>query len=129
MAKTKVYILHEEMDDYGYDVEAQRVEDKDTGMEVYGVCNLGECPEDAIIGRDLVSAHEWLDYVNLGISLAKKGYDKAELKKPETIEDVLERFACAITDSQVPNSKPTRDEVIADYAKLLRLAAEVGMDA
>lgn len=39
----------------------------------YHVNNLDECPEDAIIGRDLVSAYEWLDAVRLGMQLAREG--------------------------------------------------------
>lgn len=33
-------------------------------------------PEDAIIGRDLFDAHDYVAALNLGIELAKKGYDK-----------------------------------------------------
>lgn len=39
----------------------------------YRVSNLCECPEDAIIGRDLISAYEWLDAVRLGMELAREG--------------------------------------------------------
>ena len=39
----------------------------------YRVSNLCECPEDAIIGRDLVGAYEWLDAVRLGMELAREG--------------------------------------------------------
>jgi len=39
----------------------------------YRVSNLWECPEDACIGRDLVSAYEWLDAVRLGMQLAREG--------------------------------------------------------
>ena len=45
----------------------------------YSVCNLCECPEDAIIGRDLVGAHEWLDAVRLGMQLAREGVTELEV--------------------------------------------------
>ena len=45
----------------------------------YRVNNLNECPEDAIIGRDLVSAYEWLDAVRLGMELAREGVTELEV--------------------------------------------------
>ncbi len=42
----------------------------------YSVYNLCECPEDAIIDRDLFSADQYIATLNLGIKLAKKGYTK-----------------------------------------------------
>lgn len=45
----------------------------------YRVSNLCECPEDAIIGRDLVSAYEWLDAVRLGMELAREGVTGLEV--------------------------------------------------
>ena len=46
----------------------------------YRVSNLWECPEDACIGRDLVSAGEWLLAVKLGMDLARDGYDGFDIK-------------------------------------------------
>lgn len=43
---------------------------------IYSVCNMCECPEDATIERNLVSAFEYIDILNAGIELAKQGYDK-----------------------------------------------------
>lgn len=45
----------------------------------YYVNNLNECPEDAILGRDLVSAYEWLDAVRLGMELAREGVTELEV--------------------------------------------------
>lgn len=41
-------------------------------------------------------------------------------------ENVLTEFAEKITDSQIPGLHPTYDECIAEYAKRLRLAGDVG---
>ena len=46
----------------------------------YSVRNLWDCPEDACIGRDLVSAGEWLLAVKLGMDLARDGYDSFDIK-------------------------------------------------
>ena len=32
----------------------------------YRVCDLCNCPEDAVLARDLVSAHDYLDILELG---------------------------------------------------------------
>ena len=44
----------------------------------FSVYNLNECPEDAIIGRDLFDASDYLRAVRYGIELAKQGYDEVE---------------------------------------------------
>lgn len=45
---------------------------------LFSVSNLNECPEDAIIGRDLFDADDYLKAVRYGIELAKQGYDEVE---------------------------------------------------
>lgn len=40
----------------------------------FQVGDLCECPEDAIIGRDLFTADDFIDAVRFGMDLAKKGY-------------------------------------------------------
>ena len=52
----------------------QTVFNKD-GSPVYEVQNLNDCPEDAIIGRKLVDAIDYIQAVQYGINLAKLGYD------------------------------------------------------
>lgn len=47
----------------------------------YSVSNLCECPEDAIIDRDLVSADEIVDFIELGMRLAEKGYDRISVER------------------------------------------------
>lgn len=44
----------------------------------FSVSNLGECPEDAMIGRELFDASDYLRAVRYGIELAKQGYDEVE---------------------------------------------------
>lgn len=44
------------------------------GDEVFYCYNLNDCPEDAIIGRDIFSAQSYIDAVKYGMELAKEGY-------------------------------------------------------
>lgn len=71
----------------------QELWDIDDRKELYGVSDLSECPEDAIIGRALLSGEEALDLVELGMNYSKMGYDEIEydyLKCPE--DDDLDEF-------------------------------------
>lgn len=45
------------------------------------MCNLNENPEDAIIGRDLLSAYEYIDSIIEGFNIAKHGYDEIVIKE------------------------------------------------
>lgn len=40
----------------------------------FRVCNLNESPEDAIIGRDLFDAEDFIDAVRFGMDLRENGY-------------------------------------------------------
>lgn len=53
----------------------------DESKSLFSVCNLNECPEDAIIGRDLFDANDYIEAVRYGIELAKQGYDEVEYAK------------------------------------------------
>lgn len=53
----------------------------------YNVSNLWDCPEDACIFRDLVSAQEWVDVLRLGMQLAREGVTGLEVK-----EDIVDRY-------------------------------------
>lgn len=68
------------VDEHEYDgVIYQRVED---GSELcFSVANLDDCPEDAIIGRDLFDAYDYLEAVQYGMELAKQGYDGVEFQE------------------------------------------------
>lgn len=72
----KVFKLVEEESDDGWYVRSQEVYDGD--RSVFDVWNLDDCPEDAIIGRSLFDAHDWLAAVNYGIKLARQGYANAD---------------------------------------------------
>lgn len=80
MSKTKFFKMHEEGEPY--ENLSQEVSDPESGKTLYSVYDMAvNCPEDAVICRDLVSAHQWLKIVNYGIELAKQGYDKAEFEE------------------------------------------------
>lgn len=82
--KVKAFDLYEIEDEYG--CCGQDVMDPDREVAGYYVHDLWDCPEDAVIYRDLVSAHQWLDFINEGIQLAKMGYDRAVLVEREREE-------------------------------------------
>lgn len=66
----------------------QELWDIDDRKKLYGVSDLSECPEDAIIRRALLSGEEVLDLVELGMSYSKMGYDEIEYNYLECPEDV-----------------------------------------
>lgn len=54
----------------------------------YYVCDLTDCPEDAVVYRDLFSAYEYVDALNKGIEIAKAGFDKVIVaEEVEQVED------------------------------------------
>lgn len=67
--------IKEEIDDYDDEVRYQEISDKDNSI-YFSVHNMDFCPEDAIISRDLFSALDYINALNKGIELAKKGYEK-----------------------------------------------------
>lgn len=70
----EVTITWESDSEWGDDYpRVQILTDKDD-KQLYSVCNLVECPEDAIIVRSLVSAEEIVSFIELGMKLAKEGY-------------------------------------------------------
>lgn len=66
----------------------QELWDVDDRKKLYGVSDLSECPEDAIIGRALLSGDEVLDLVKLGMNYSKMGYDEIEYNYLECPDDV-----------------------------------------
>ena len=46
---------------------------------LYSVRNLTDCPEDAIILRDLVSAEDIVEFIELGMKLAAEGYTSVHI--------------------------------------------------
>lgn len=71
----KILMLYVESDEYD-GVYYQRVKDE-IGIH-FAVSNLDDCPEDAIIGRGLFDAYDYLEAVQYGMELAKQGYDEVE---------------------------------------------------
>lgn len=53
----------------------------------FSVYNLADCPEDAIIGRDLFTADDYIDALCKGMELAKKGYTDIEINEIESEEE------------------------------------------
>lgn len=83
----------------------QELWDVDDRKKLYGVSDLSECPEDAIIGRTLLSGEEVLDLVELGMNYSKLGYDEIEYNYLECPEDVeLDRFIQDYLDNENANN-------------------------
>ena len=78
MANKRLTIKNKEGYDCYYDWED--VIDADTDRTLFSVYNLSECPEDAIIGRDLFDGSDWVEAVRYGMELAKQGYDGIEVE-------------------------------------------------
>lgn len=75
--KLHVEIL-EDCDRWG-DVYHQKVVCTEAPDVNYSVHDLCDCPEDAIIYRDLVSAYDYIDILKLGMRLAFDGYTDIEV--------------------------------------------------
>lgn len=72
------------------------------GYELYIISDLWEVPEDAIIGRSLVSAGEIVEFISKGIDLANKGYDDLEVKYIEVPDnEYVEDYAYEFFNSKV----------------------------
>ena len=83
----------------------QELWDVDDRKKLYGVSDLSECPEDAIIGRALLSGEEVLDLVELGMNYSKMGYDEIEYNYLECPADVeLDRFIQDYLDNTNANN-------------------------
>lgn len=67
-------------------IEHQKVVD-DAGNTYFEVYNLDQCPEDAIIGRDLFTGSQYLEAVWLGMRLAKEGYEDIKYYYIDAEED------------------------------------------
>lgn len=75
--KTAKAVVHQVKKDK-WSVHSQSV-DID-GQHKFSVYNMCECPEDAIIGRDLFDAADYISAVRFGIELAKAGFDALEVE-------------------------------------------------
>lgn len=78
MEKILKVFLCSSMNDY---IQNQEVWCDDCPQISYRVYDLCECPEDAIIGRDLFSGYEYIEAIKLGMELAKQGYSGIEIEE------------------------------------------------
>lgn len=68
----------------GYGVDFQELEwDHDDFQGNFSVHDLCECPEDAIIGRDLFDANDFIYAVRFGMDLRDKGYTDLQVTERE----------------------------------------------
>ena len=72
--------LKVEIDDYDDITTYQSINDKENNIK-FDVTNLNWNPEDAIIGRALFDAGDYIDTLNKGIELANKGYTEVVVGK------------------------------------------------
>ena len=85
MNKLELKCLYE-YDDYDDKTIYQEISDDENDIK-FSVTNLDFEPEDAIIDRCLFSAKEYIDALNKGIELAKKGYEAVSIKFEKLEED------------------------------------------
>jgi hypothetical protein len=55
------------------------------GVEKYSVQSLSDCPEDAIIGRDLISGKQIISAIRMGYEAGKSG-EELEISEVEDDE-------------------------------------------
>lgn len=83
--KPLVLDYSESKDDYE-DVRGQELYNEIEKID-FSVYNLADCPEDAIIGRDLFTADDYIDALHKGMELARKGYTDIEINEIESEEE------------------------------------------
>lgn len=83
--KPLVLDYSESKDDYE-DVREQELYNEIEKIN-FSVYNLADCPEDAIIGRDLFTADDYIDALHKGMELARKGYTDIEINEIESEEE------------------------------------------
>ncbi len=62
-----------------YEPEYQELWDPEENVHLFSIRNLTECPEDAIIGRDVFDAWDIGLMLEQGILYSKGGYDSIEI--------------------------------------------------
>ncbi len=88
MENEKILFLNMEYQSDGFDEyrdSYQKISDKENNIN-FSVGDLCECPEDAIIGRSLFDVDGYVNALNKGIELAKKGYMKVEIKDRKKVD-------------------------------------------
>jgi hypothetical protein len=79
--KIKLLYLYEEAQECKgtvYQEVSNPEEDVDGISTNFSVCDLSDCPEDAIIGRSLFDAKDYLRAIRTGMKLAKYGYEDVD---------------------------------------------------
>ena len=88
-------IIHIEED---YKATREYLYDLDSEKQIFSVSDLWECPEDAIIGRDLIDAEGIIDFIELGMKYAKEGYSEIKYfyeeleEEPDDIDEILNKY-------------------------------------
>lgn len=67
------------------DLGTHEIHDEENGIN-FSAYPLTDCPEDATVERSLFNGYDYVEALNKGIELAKKGYDKVEINKVEVEE-------------------------------------------
>ena len=71
-------------DDYEERITKEQVNiDYDGIKGGFSVFDLCDCPEDAIIGRDLFTAYDFINAIYIGMDIAAKGYTKLSISETE----------------------------------------------
>jgi hypothetical protein len=76
--KTYKVIVNQRKDNYDYDGVYYEFINND--MMQFSVRNLSGCPEDAIIGRNLFDADDYIRAVKTGMMLAQDGYTDLDVE-------------------------------------------------
>lgn len=79
------------------EVAHQELWDPDEKYCLFSVSNLWECPEDAIIGRDLFDSYDAEILIEHGMKWAREGYDGLYIKyvacpRDEDLEEFIENY-------------------------------------
>lgn len=92
----KTLIAFEETSKWGGTYH-QELWDPDKKSCLFSVSNLWECPEDAIIGRDLFDSYDAEILIEHGMKWAREGYDVLYIKyvacpRGEDLEEFIENY-------------------------------------
>ena len=72
----KVTLLQSE-DTYDGEIKHRLIvkDENDKTIDEVGIQSLSECPEDAIIGRDLIDGDDLISFIKLGYKAGKEGFE------------------------------------------------------
>lgn len=83
----KLDIIEHYKNEFGYEIlYGEEIYDKDGEIEIsFEAYDLA--PEDACLGRGIFDCGNYIDALNMGIKLAKAGYDKVEIGEAKKGEE------------------------------------------